>query len=822
MQSIVENPTMGAKRREPRVGRVMRARSLAVAVVIATALASGIPALPGESPRPVAAYAGANGLIVWQRTDHFNQSEIWTMRANGTGKTQLTRTGNNQQPSWSPDGKKIVFVSSRDGTAEIYVMDADGANPTRLTNNGDYEGDPVFSPDGTKIAFEAFASTDYEIYVMNADGSGAANITNNAAEDRLPKWKPDGSRIAFQSNRDGAAVYLMSPTGTNLFSLTPPTAGDYGPAWSPDGSKLVFSRNTGTPATSGLYVTDHFDGTHQSLLTQDATMPAWSPEGDRIVFMTGRDFNPELYLMDADGSNHVRLTNDDAIGAPTYEDWFPDWQPAAVRVSPSTLSYGEAKVGTVGSTLDVTLKAGVAPITITSIVLAGSNPGEFAITQETCTGTPIAAGGTCTASVRFQPSVLGVRTASLVMAGPAPMSTASVVLSGRSMPFAWGSLRTPGPNNTWNDGAGLARTVSTSATNLHTIYTTDRINGTWVTDGGPHVGAYYVRSTDAGATWSTPKRLNPSGQHGSRVAIAASDASVYTAWVSTTKWVHFRPGAPRILYFRRNTDHGASTAWSSTIRLTSTSGRVDFPVIAASGAYVYVTYTNSVTGSIKLAISSNRGRTWKTVTVGSTTRGDASGRQGIPTVAADGSIVGVSWVAGSANSLRARLSTSNGSTWKSEVTLGKTAAAPTSASASGRLGFAWVNSGSVRLRTWTTAGWGTVRTLPQTDGYSDEIQQTATIALNGSAGVAVAYAACVADCSNELGGYRTDLIWRPSNDDGASWGLSSVIATGAAASARRANTVPSVAWAEMTKPIVVWNGWTAGSLNYRLYLRVGA
>ena len=114
-----------------------------------------------------------------------------------------------------------------------------------------------------------------------------------------------------------------------------------------------------------------------------------------------------------------------------------------------------------------------------------------------------------------------------------------------------------------------------------------------------------------------------------------------------------------------------------------------------------------------------------------------------------------------------------------------------------------------------------MRTLPDTDGYSDEIQQTAAIALNGSAGGVAVYAACVADCSNEDGGYRTDLIWRSSNDGGSSWGLSSVIATGAAASARRANTVPSVTWVETTKPIVVWNGWTAGSLNYRLYLRAG-
>ena len=139
--------------------RVIRARSFAVAVATAASLVAGIPVLPGPSPEPVAAYAGANGLIVWQRNDSLNHRDIWTMHPDGTGKTQLTNTGNNEQPSWSPDGTRIVFVSTRDGNHDIYVMDADGANPTRLTNNTDTEGGPVFSPDGTKIAFQASSAT---------------------------------------------------------------------------------------------------------------------------------------------------------------------------------------------------------------------------------------------------------------------------------------------------------------------------------------------------------------------------------------------------------------------------------------------------------------------------------------------------------------------------------------------------------------------------------------------------------------------------------------------------------------------------------------
>ena len=126
-------------------------------------------------------------------------------------KRLTNSAGINPAPKYSPDGKRIVFASSRDGNLEVYVMDTDGANQVRLTESEGLDTHPVWSPNGKQIAFTSNRDGNYEIYVMSADGSGARNVTKNPERDDFATWHPDGKRLLFVSERAGRFdLYLVT------------------------------------------------------------------------------------------------------------------------------------------------------------------------------------------------------------------------------------------------------------------------------------------------------------------------------------------------------------------------------------------------------------------------------------------------------------------------------------------------------------------------------------------------------------------------------------------------------------------------------------
>lgn len=172
------------------------------------------------------------------------QADIYKMSADGKNISPLTKGpagAMNVEPAISPDGKQVAFSSDRSGRPMIYIMNANGSNPRRITFAGKYNSTPSWSPDGKQIAFAGYDKGHFDIFVINKDKTGLKRLTDakkangKPANNESPSWSPDGRHIVFSSDRTGTKqLFIISPDGTNERQITKDSRYSWDrPKWSP-------------------------------------------------------------------------------------------------------------------------------------------------------------------------------------------------------------------------------------------------------------------------------------------------------------------------------------------------------------------------------------------------------------------------------------------------------------------------------------------------------------------------------------------------------------------------------------------------------------
>lgn len=335
----------------------MRSHLVALVALVALACApalvaqqtSAAPAarkpILGGAPR-----VAPDGSRILFSSDRSGKTQLYTMRVDGTDLRQLTTdSAGAHSAAWSPDVRRVVYVTSGAIGNRIVIIGADGSG-RRVISEAAGNQSPSWSPDGSSILFAAGEFPNINIHTMNADGNNRRNIAPNPGFDYDAAWSPDGKSIAFVNavRGQGPRVYMMNADGSGRRRLTVTDDAEERPAWSLDGKSIAFQASNRTAAgvpEAHIYITELASGTTRRVTTHNRPVldetPSWFPDGKRLAIQSDRDGTWSVYVIDTSKPGLTRLTK------PAYY-YNPAWSPDGRTITFESTRDGKSAVYRIG------------------------------------------------------------------------------------------------------------------------------------------------------------------------------------------------------------------------------------------------------------------------------------------------------------------------------------------------------------------------------------------------------------------------------------------------------------------------------------------
>ena len=275
-------------------------------------------------------------------SDRDGNLEVYSVRADGRGDEEnLSRSPRDEfSPSLSPNGRHVAFLSGGSEDMKLEVLEIAGGERTQVFGGAGTLTQPKWGPDSGRVAFALAQDSGNSVYVSESDGTESLLLSKVAA-DEVGGWSPEGNFVVF-SVRDGAeqGLYIRNPDGVNEFRRTKST--DYGAVWSSDSRYIAFlSTRDGNPE---IYVVDPEEGDEVRVTDSEAAEYdlSWSPNGKRLLFVTERDGNAEIYVVEIKdrgmADNLTRLTHNEV------RDDQPTWSPNGRRIAFVSYLDGDADI----------------------------------------------------------------------------------------------------------------------------------------------------------------------------------------------------------------------------------------------------------------------------------------------------------------------------------------------------------------------------------------------------------------------------------------------------------------------------------------------